>query len=206
MALEWRPFGDAALWAPRPIGNDDDAEVEPLSLLSALRTCEGVVDVVVKEERVSVYFDPAFPPRGLERTLEGACERRAKGAPREHVIRARYDGVDLGEVAERSGLSTEEVISTHSAGVYVVRMMGFLPGFAYLGGLDERLVAPRRSVPRPRVAAGSVAIASSYTGVYPFDSPGGWNVIARAVDAALFRGDTGALLRLGDRVRFERVG
>jgi UPF0271 protein len=85
-------------------------------------------------------------------------------------------------------------------------MLGFLPGFAYLNGLDPRLIAPRRRVPRPRVEAGSVAIAARYTAVYPFASPGGWNVIGHAEACELFRSDTGATLRLGDRVRFERVG
>jgi 5-oxoprolinase (ATP-hydrolysing) subunit A len=198
----WHRLGDAALWAPRSAAGDDS---EPLGLLLALRACEGVVDVVVTEEKIAVYFDPSAPPRRLDDALEGARTRKTTESPRDHVLFARYDGVDLDEVAERSGLSVEDVVSRHLEPTYVVRMMGFLPGFAYLGGLDERLVLPRRPLPRKRVAAGSVAIASEYTGVYPFASPGGWNVIATAVDAQLFRSETGARLRLGDRVRFERI-
>jgi UPF0271 protein len=130
----------------------------------------------------------------------------ASATPREVIVRVSYDGPDLALVASLSGLPAEDVIRLHAAGVYVVRMVGFLPGFAYLGGLEPRLVVARRSVPRPRVDAGSVAIAADYTAVYPFASPGGWNVIGHAQGAEMFRSDTGALLRLGDRVRFERVG
>jgi 5-oxoprolinase (ATP-hydrolysing) subunit A len=196
----WEALGDSAAWAPRPEGTDAPA------LLSALRACSGVIDTVVTEERVAVYFHPSAPPSGLDDALERAAIERPSGTGRAVVIRARYDGPDLGEVATLSMRTPEEVIAMHATGIYVVRMLGFLPGFAYLGGLDPRLVAPRRRVPRPRVEAGSIAIAARYTAVYPFASPGGWNVIGHAEGCELFRSDTGATLRLGDCVRFERVG
>jgi KipI family sensor histidine kinase inhibitor len=160
----------------------------------------------VTEERVAVYFNPRTCPNGLDRALERAAAPVRETTRRELVVPTRYDGPDLGEIAASSGLSADEVISLHSSAVYIVGMLGFLPGFAYLSGLDPRLVAPRRSVPRARVEAGSVAIAARYTAVYPFASPGGWNVIGRTDGTLLFRGDTGAALRLGDHVRFERVG
>jgi UPF0271 protein len=176
-----------------------------------LRACAGVVDVIVTEERVAVYFRPGYlnpgaAPCGLDAALKRAAIEHALNAPRELVIRTRYDGPDLGEVARLSGRTPEEVIAVHASGAYFVAMLGFLPGFAYLNGLDSRLVAPRRRVPRPRVEAGSVAIAARYTAVYPFASPGGWNVIGHAEGCELFRSDTGSALRLGDRVRFDRVG
>jgi 5-oxoprolinase (ATP-hydrolysing) subunit A len=202
---KWRALGDSALWAPRP------AAADPLALFSALRSCAGVLDAVVTEERVAVYFHPGYLnpgacPSELESALERAAAERASETPRELSIRARYDGPDLDEVAELVGRSREEVVDLHTSGVYFVGMLGFLPGFAYLGGLDPRLIAPRRRAPRPRVEAGSVAIAARYTAVYPFASPGGWNVIGHAEGCELFRSDAGATLRLGDRVRFERVG
>ena len=82
-------------------------------------------------------------------------------------------------VAQACGLSEDAVIALHAAGSYVVAFIGFLPGFAYLDGLDGRLHLPRRAQPRTRVPAGSVAIAGAQSGVYPFDSPGGWHVIGR---------------------------
>ena len=201
----WDALGDSALWAPRPVGTD------ALALFSALRSCRGVVDVIVTEDRVAVYFRPGYlnsgtSPCGLEGALKRAEIERALNTPRELVIRTRYDGPDLGEVADLSGRTSEEVVGLHTSSAYFVGMLGFLPGFAYLNGLDPRLIAPRRRVPRPRVEAGSVAIAARYTAVYPFASPGGWNVIGHAEGCELFRSDTGATLRLGDRVRFERVG
>jgi UPF0271 protein len=84
-----------------------------------------------------------------------------------------------------------------------VRVVGFLPGFAYLGGLDERLVVPRRASPRARVPAGAVALAGPYTGVYPLASSGGWNLVGTALDFVAFSPAEGATLRLGDTVRFE---
>jgi 5-oxoprolinase (ATP-hydrolysing) subunit A len=196
----WVPFGDAALLAPRPPGTGARA------LWSALRRSPGVIDVVVTEEHVCVHFDPRAPPSGLEEAMAGLARDESPAEPRELVVQAHYDGPDLADVASRAGLSGDEVARIHAAGSYEVRMLGFVPGFAYLGGLDPRLVAPRRAVPRPRVPAGAIAVAAGYTAVYPFASPGGWNLIGRATECELFSADTGARLHLGDRVRFERVG
>jgi allophanate hydrolase subunit 1 len=122
---------------------------------------------------------------------------------REHVVRARYDGPDLDEVASRAGLSREDAIRAHADRAYVVRLVGFLPGFAYLGPVAPPLALPRRPTPRTRVDPCSIGVAGGYTGVYPFASPGGWHLIARAVDFAPFDAEHGARLALGDRVRFE---
>ena len=118
-------------------------------------------------------------------------------------IPTRYDGDDLGEVAMRSGLSVDELVALHSGRVYRAYFLGFMPGFAYLGRLDPRIVAPRLPAPRARVPAGSVAIADGQTAVYPFASPGGWRLLG-TTDRAMFdpSRDEPALLRAGDRVRF----
>jgi 5-oxoprolinase (ATP-hydrolysing) subunit A len=197
--MEWVPLGDAALRAARPPGKAARA------LGVALRRCAGVVDVVVTEDHVCVHFDPRAPPHGLDEALANAGTLEAPKPPREIVVLARYDGPDLAEIAARAGLSTDEVADLHAAGAYEVRMLGFVPGFAYLGGLDARLVVPRRAAPRPRVTAGAIAIAASYTAIYPFASPGGWSLLG-TTDRELFSPERGALLRLGDHVRFERVG
>ena len=88
-------------------------------------------------------------------------------------------GPDLGDVADHNGLSPQDVIDIHSGTGYRVFMLGFAPGFPYLGGMDERIACPRLQTPRVRVPAGSVGIAESQTGVYPNDSPGGWRIIGR---------------------------
>ncbi|WP_027349921.1 5-oxoprolinase subunit PxpB [Halotalea alkalilenta] len=98
---------------------------------------------------------------------------------RRHEMPVWYVGEDLAEVAEACGLSVEEVIERHAAGDYYVGAVGFVPGYAYLGGLDPLLVRPRRATPRTLVPAGSVAIAEHQTGIYPQALPGGWNLIGR---------------------------
>ncbi|MGO1769493.1 MAG: 5-oxoprolinase/urea amidolyase family protein [Microbacterium sp.] len=151
--------------------------------------------------------------------LEGAADRdavvaairfRGDGAAPDDgalvEVRAVYDGEDLAEVAELTGLSPEEVVARHSAAVYRVAFTGFAPGFAYLSGLDPELAVPRRATPRPRIPAGALAVAGDFTAVYPRSSPGGWRLVGRALDEMwrLDR-DPPALLRPGTRVRFVPV-
>ncbi len=128
-------------------------------------------------------------------------------------IPVRYggpDGPDLSEVAERLGLDVEAVVRAHAARTYRVYLLGFVPGFAYLGTLPQRLVLPRRPTPRPTVPPGSVGIAATQTAVYPVATPGGWHLIGRT-DLPLWdpEADPPARLAPGDRVRFvpiERPG
>lgn len=163
----------------------------------------GVVDVVVAHEDVAAYF--AGPPHVEEAWIARLAElREPVEPPREHLIVARYAGEDLDAVAAATKLSRDDVIAIHSAATYTVETIGFAPGFAYLAGLDPRLQLPRRATPRPRVPARSLAIAAQYTAVYPFESPGGWHLIG-SVDTEMF-GLHGALLQLGDRVRFKWSG
>ena len=125
-----------------------------------------------------------------------------------HEIPVCYDGEDLAEIAARRGLRIEEVVALHSAPVYEVAMLGFSPGFPYLTGLDPRLHAPRRAVPRARVPAGSIAVGGGHTGIYSIESPGGWNLIGttslRIFDPSRREPDDEAmfLLRPGDLVKF----
>ncbi|HEX6852208.1 MAG TPA: 5-oxoprolinase subunit PxpB [Candidatus Polarisedimenticolaceae bacterium] len=106
--------------------------------------------------------------------------------------------LDLDDVARRAGISIDEVVRAHAGALYRVDFLGFAPGFPYLSGLPERLATPRRTEPRIRIPAGSVAIAGSQAGIYPVEIPGGWNVIGRT-PRVLF---PPPLLRVGDRVRF----
>jgi UPF0271 protein len=169
-------------------------------LLERLRAWPGVVDVVVARDDVAVCF--AGEPHVETGAIAALAGCGGGEAPARTVeITAVYDGPDLADVARAMGVATEEVARLHSAATYEVETMGFAPGFAYLAGLDLRLHVPRRATPRVRVPAGSIAIADGYTGVYPFDSPGGWNLIGRVVGVRMFDA-SGALLRLGDRVRF----
>nr|PZN85521.1 MAG: allophanate hydrolase [Acidobacteriota bacterium] len=192
------PLGDRAVRIPRPPRSSARA------LLDELRTWPSVVDVVVGREDVAVYFagSPVVDPAAIARLTR--LEARDEEA-RIVELQVVYDGPDLEEVARLSGLSVDDVIARHTAPLYEVETMGFAPGFAYLTGLDHALHLPRRATPRTRVPGGSVGLAGGYTGVYPFDSPGGWHLLGRVVDGPMFDA-RGARLRLGDRVRFLRCG
>jgi UPF0271 protein len=194
------PFGDAALRIVLPSG------VQASRLLGALRDLPGVIDAVVGEQSAVVTFDPGCPPEGLARVVERA--RQGEGphpGGAEHSIAVTYDGEDLEHVAARAGVSVAEVVRLHTAPSYDVVAVGFLPGFAYLRGLDPKLVGPRRASPRAKVPALSVAVGGPYTGVYPLASPGGWNLLGRAVGFSPLSAASGATLALGDVVRFVRV-
>lgn len=117
-----------------------------------------------------------------------------------------YEGEDLAFVAEYNHLSIEEVIEIHTTPIYKVYMMGFLPGFAYLGGLDAQIATPRKDSPRTKVPAGSVGIAGNQTGIYPSESPGGWQLIGRT-ELQLYTPNSSqiTLLKAGDYVKFEQV-
>ncbi len=200
MPLRLEPFGDAALRVRLPETANHRA------VLDALRSLPRVIDAVVAERHALVTFDPSAPPQDVEPAIERALSRETPAPTgRRHTVCVAYDGEDLEQVARMSGLSVEEVVAVHTDGDYVVGAIGFMPGFAYLRGLDARLVLPRRSSPRPRVAASSVGVGGPYTGVYPFASPGGWSIVGRAVDFVPFDARTGASLALGDRVRFTRA-
>jgi len=118
-------------------------------------------------------------------------------------VRVRYDGADLAEAAAAARLTIDELCAHHAARPYRVRVVGFLPGFAYLGEVDERLVLPRRASPRARVPAGALALAGPTPGSTRSRRSGGWNLIGTVVDFVAFSPAEGARLRLGDEVRFE---
>ncbi len=160
-----------------------------------------------------VKFDPLkWRHDDLEKELRNYLGRMDKvklPAPRQVEIPVCYGGEfgpDLREVAELHKMTPERVIELHSSATYLVYFLGFVPGFAYLGELAEELVTPRLPTPRKRVPVGSVGIAGNQTGVYPFETPGGWRLLGRT-PLAMFRMDRKdlSLLSIGDRVRFVPV-
>lgn len=174
----------------------------------------GVVEVVPAYTTVTVWFDPLereaadlsaelLELSASDQQTDGPTDRLTR---RQHTIPVRYNGPDLAEVAAATGLSVAEVIRRHSTVEYRVFLLGFVPGFAFLGTLDPALVLPRRSTPRQRVPAGSVGIAGVQTAVYPLETPGGWHLIGHT-DLSLWnpRRAPPALLSVGDTVRFEPV-
>ncbi|HEY1107336.1 MAG TPA: 5-oxoprolinase subunit PxpB, partial [Opitutaceae bacterium] len=211
-----RPLGDTAIAIS--LGERVDAAVASRARAIAAEIDRhrpaGVVDVVSAFASVAVFYERIhsrdFPALLAEvEALAQRAEAAVTPAPRRVEIPVCYGGEfgpDLADVARHTGLTEAEVIARHAGGDYLVHAIGFAPGFPYLGGLPEALATPRRSTPRPRVAAGTVGIGGAQTGVYPIATPGGWNLIGRT-PLALF--DAGraepALLRAGDRVAFVPV-
>jgi KipI family sensor histidine kinase inhibitor len=199
--MDIRRCGDRALLVEVA---DTDAVV---ALHWALRADppEGTLELVPAARTVLVVFDPAVTDaRRLAADLRG--RRPVAGrtrAGRLVELPTTYDGLDLAKVADRTALSPAEVVARHQAVTYTVAFCGFAPGFGYLTGTDPRLHLPRRSSPRTRVPAGSVAIAGEFSGVYPRVAPGGWHLLGHT-DAQLWAIDRErpALLTPGDRVRF----
>jgi KipI family sensor histidine kinase inhibitor len=171
-----------------------------------------VEDVVPAYLALTVFYDALQTSYAeMAKKLLDACDhpaRQARGAAerREHLIPVHYHGMDLDAVAAAIGLPVAEVIDRHTARTYTVDLLGFVPGFAYLSELDASLQLPRRGEPRPRVPAGSVAIAGAQTAVYPLDTPGGWHIIGSTTTVMFDPArEPAALLRAGDMVRFTRV-
>lgn len=182
----------------------------------------GVLDLVPAFCSLTIHYDPAHAkdPQGklapwehlrdqVERVLARAPEAVAD-THRAFEIPVCYGGTygeDLEALARAHDLTPDEVIELHAAPDYFVAMLGFAPGFPYLAGLDARLVTPRRATPRARVPAGSVAIAGEHSGIYPFETPGGWHLIGRT-PLRLFNLSAQPPCRLepGDTVRFVPVG
>jgi KipI family sensor histidine kinase inhibitor len=163
---------------------------------------EGVREAVPGARSVLVLGQATSHLRETLRTLPGIPLPHGRAAT--VVIPVRYDGPDLEAVASLAGLTPGAVVARHAAARYTVAFGGFVPGFAYLTGLDPALRLPRRDTPRTRVPPGSVALADAYTGVYPSSTPGGWHLIG-TTDLVMFDAarEPAATLRPGMRVRFE---
>jgi inhibitor of KinA len=180
---------------------------------------EGMIEAMPAYASLTIFYD-VFKVRKAYLSANTAfdfvkkyIENSLQNIDNESVIQRRlvhipviYDGEDLPYVAQYNKLSIEEVIKIHTSPIYRVFMMGFLPGFAYMGGLDARIATPRKATPRMKVPAGSIGIAGNQTGIYPAESPGGWQLIGRT-ELQLYTPDLPVitLLNAGDLVKFESI-
>lgn len=201
-----QPLGDSALLAELSTRLDTAINTRAIALATALKKRRDVRQAIAGYSSVTVQFDP---DQATHESLGAAIKRLAAKRPpmaepgRLHRIPVNYDGPDIAEVGERLQLSRERIIEIHSRPIYRVFLVGFVPGWAYLGPLPDELVLPRREVPRTQVPAGSVAIAGRQSGVYPLATPGGWHLIGRtSVKLFLPDSDPPCLFRAGDRVKF----
>lgn len=204
--VQTHPLGDAALLAELGTRLDTALNTRAIALASALKKRRDVRQAVAGYASVTVHFDP---DQTTHDALAAAIKRLASKRPpmaepgRLHRIPVTYDGPDLEAVAEQLGLAAATVAEIHARPIYRVFLIGFVPGWGYLGPLPEELELPRRHVPRTKVPAGSVAIAGRQTGIYPLATPGGWHLIGRtSVKLFLPDSDPPCLFRAGDRVKF----
>jgi inhibitor of KinA len=206
--------GDTALAIE--LGDRVDRRVSQLVLALAARVkaaaVAGIVEVVPTFRSLMIHYDPLTVPqsdlkRRLAPLLSGLDAAQIAGRLW-HLPTCYHDSLapDLAEVAVRTGLSAGQVVERHSGVTYHVYMVGFLPGYPYLGDLPPELTLPRRDTPRTAVPAGSVAVATTLTAVYALQSPGGWHLIGRT-PAPLWdlQRDPPAILAAGDQVRFEPI-
>jgi len=211
VATEFIPLGDHALiWRlPDSLG-EVRAAVEKLTGAEI----SGVEAIVPAFASVGIFFAHPIDPETCGKEILAAMKQRRRSSrsiPKPRLIRIPvcYEPTfapDLEAVANHCRLSPNELIARHSKAHYQVRCVGFSPGFPYLSGLPKELAMPRRATPRTGVPAGSVAIGGSQTGIYSLPSPGGWNLIGRT-PLRLFdpQRELPALLRIGDRVRFQAI-
>jgi len=204
------PAGDQALLVEFPPDVSLETNARVLGADAALQALPGVVETVPALRSVLVVYDPLRTAFDALAEQAEACARAARPAAtdggRLHQVPVVYGGAvgpDLEAVAEACGLAADEVVRLHSEPIYRVFMLGFAPGYPYLGLLPPPLRLPRRASPRVRVPAGSVAIADAFAGIYPQETAGGWHVIGRT-PLRLFDPDRTppSLLSPGDRVRF----
>ena len=182
---------------------------------------EGFIEAVPSYTNVTIYYDfvtvykafsnknnqtisktvSAFIENYLHKlTIDAKLEHRTIDIP---VIYGGKFGPDLEEVATHNAISPEEVVKIHSSKEYLVYMIGFAPGFPFLGGMDEAIAIPRKNTPRPAIPSGSVGIAGKQTGIYPFETPGGWQIIGQTpLELFLPNMSPPTRLQSGDKIRF----
>jgi KipI family sensor histidine kinase inhibitor len=214
-ASRFHPASDQSLliYCGEKITIQSHAQVRKLLHLLIAEPIAGIRNLHPAYCSLLVKFDPLrWRHENLEKELRKYLRRLDKvrlPEPRQVEIPVCYGGEfgpDLGDVAATHAITPQRVIELHCSATYLVYFLGFTPGFAYLGELPQELVTPRLSSPRKKVPAGSVGIAANQTGVYPFETPGGWRLLGRT-PLAMFRTDREglSLLSIGDRVRFTPI-
>lgn len=210
-----RHLGDRGLLIELGTGIDPavNRRVKRLHRIIARERLHGVVETVPAYASLLVVFDPLqAAPEALKRQIAGMCDFEDESIAEQRavvevpVVYGGEAGPDLDGVAAYHGLSVDDVIGLHTGTVYRVYMIGFTPGFPYMGELPEALDTPRRDTPRTHIPKGSVAIAQRQTGIYPVVSPGGWQIIG-CTPLALFdpHKETPSFLTMGDAVRFTPI-
>ncbi|WP_353853793.1 5-oxoprolinase subunit PxpB [Bacillus sp. Bos-x628] len=227
-SITFHPLGDAAIviQAGNDIREDIHERVQHIFTCIEQHPFDGYIEAVQAFTNVTVFYEPYTVHQSahlyqndmspyewvkdyIKQLLEDKWHEGVEVRRRTVDIPVCYGGAfgpDLEEVARINGLTSEEVVRIHTAGTYLVYMIGFAPGFPFLGGLSDQIAAPRKETPRMSIPKGSVGIAGKQTGVYPISTPGGWQLIGQT-PLSLFRPDQEkpSLLKAGDQVRFVQM-
>lgn len=207
MAPRLASYGQAAVCIDLELDNAPDRAKRTHVLANVLRRRFPRADIVVGGGVIVAVGNLRLDDIAAIVTNAPADEPRDDASRRNHVIPFVFDGPDIDDVSQAAGLAPDEIAQCLVTNPLTVELVGFLPGFGYLGPLDSRLVLPRRKAPRPRVLAGSLGIAGGFAGIYPFSSPGGWHLLGRAVGVTFFdpHRERPFLFAPGDHVRFEAI-
>lgn len=203
-------FGDNALLVQGPKVIDREVNQKLVYLKNKIVSKYETVEVVCTYQSLAVYENEKKRLESIQSSIEEwilNLDFEIGSSTRKVVIPVCYEksyGIDIERVAKHNQLEAEEIIQLHSNQEYYIYFIGFLPGFPYLGGLNEKLSTPRLKTPRSKINAGSVGIADQQTGVYPSASPGGWNIIGQT-PISLFSTKEGAVLKAGDTIVFESI-
>lgn len=208
--------GDSALLLefPQEISPQINASITALVHLIREQRIEGIMDMIPAFSSLLIHYEPlVIGYQQLSKRIKGLLDLELGDVLKQKrifhipVLYGGEYGPDLDFVASQANLSPKEVIEIHSSQDYLIYMLGFLPGFPYLGGLDSRIHTPRLANPRIKIPAGSVGIGGAQTGIYPLDSPGGWQLIG-ATPLLTYQADRKEpiLFEAGDYIRFVPVG
>jgi inhibitor of KinA len=216
MEITYSPLGDEAI--VMEVGNEISKEATNLVRSITKRLEETLIDSIIEVipafTTVTVFYEVTaeFQYKNVKKLIEKTLEEMKDFDSIEQrtiVIPVCYGGEygpDIEFVAKHNQLSVEEVIAIHSSGSYEVNMIGFAPGFPFIDGMSEKIAAPRRTTPRLRIPERSVGIAGLQTGVYPIETPGGWQLIGRTpMNLFLPNEDIPSLLQAGDRIVFKPI-
>ena len=182
-AIRYYPAGDTALVVEfgQQIDEEINDRVHAMARWIRKQNIRGITEAIPTFRSLLICYDPCKITYGrlVKKLQKNNCSEFQNTASEKvsHRIPVCYDGPDLADMEQLTGLTREEIIAIHSGTDYKIHMMGFLPGFVYLGGLDPRICVPRLDTPRTKIEAGSVGIGGSQTGIYPVSSPGGWRIL-----------------------------
>ena len=211
--LTYKPYGERAILIEWPSNIDEDILADVLLFKENINLDKVIVEVRAAYASLLVIYDNFIVDSDNEISkLNSIYASRISSQQLESrlwKIPVCYDetfGLDLDEISKEKGLTKQEIIQLHSETIYTVYFIGFLPGFLYLGGLDESLHMPRKSSPRLQIIKGAVAIGENQTGVYPSSSPGGWNIIGNSpINFFDVTKDKPCFATAGDKIQFRSI-